>query len=463
MRAPANSNSPPAGELRRFLGLDLAWSSRNPSGLAALDECGRIVALRADLRDDDAILAWVREHLAPTCVIGIDMPTIVRNANGARPCERELNRAFRAFDAGTHPANLGLAVFHEGGRARKLLDALHADGVSEDVTLAAGGQGRFAFEVYPHAAHVRLFGLERVFKYKKKRQSWSEAHAAWSRYRESLAALCNAEPPLLLGPEMPGRITLRGRAYKAREDELDALTCAYVASFLWRWGVERPHARVFGDLAHGYIVVPDRLATHPAHAREGKRFSMSTKTTNSQPFLTDLTELRRRARHEMEKGAVTDNYQGDVSQTIDLLQTVLATEIVCVLRYTMHAVAATGIDSESVKEEFQQHASEEQAHMLQIAERINQLGGRPNFSPDGLKTRSASEYGNAENLIDMIKENLIAERIAVEHYRELVRFFGEKDPTTRVMLEGILAQEEEHANDMHDLLVAHEGRPFLKS
>ena len=186
-------------------------------------------------------------------------------------------------------------------------------------------------------------------------------------------------------------------------------------------------------------------------------------TTDAQPFLTDVTELRRRARQHIEKGALTDNYQGDVQQTIDLLQTALATEIVCVLRYTMHAVAATGIDSESVKDEFTQHAKEEQGHMLEIAERINQLGGTPNFNPEGLHTRSASEYGRAGNLIEMIKENLVAERIAIEHYRELVRFFGEKDPTTRIMMEGILAQEEEHANDMHDLLVAHEGEPFLKS
>jgi bacterioferritin len=184
---------------------------------------------------------------------------------------------------------------------------------------------------------------------------------------------------------------------------------------------------------------------------------------NAQPFLTDLTELRRRARQQIEKGAVTDNYQADVAQTIELLQTVLATEIVCVLRYTMHAVAATGIDSESVKEEFKQHAAEEQGHMLQIAERINQLGGTPNFNPQGLETRAASEYGSADNLIEMIKENLVAERVAIEHYRELVRFFGEADPTTRVMLEGILAQEEEHASDMHDLLVAREGGPFLKA
>jgi bacterioferritin len=183
----------------------------------------------------------------------------------------------------------------------------------------------------------------------------------------------------------------------------------------------------------------------------------------SQAFVSDVTELRRRARERIELGAITDNYQGDVQQAIDLLQTALATEIVCVLRYTMHAVAAVGIDSESVKSEFQAHASDEREHMEKIAERINQLGGTPNFNPEGLQTRSTTEYGSAEKLIDMIKENLVAERIAIQHYRELIRYFADKDPTTRIMLEGILAQEEEHANDMHDLLVAHEGRPFLES
>ncbi|HEX3671635.1 MAG TPA: ferritin-like domain-containing protein [Candidatus Cybelea sp.] len=186
-------------------------------------------------------------------------------------------------------------------------------------------------------------------------------------------------------------------------------------------------------------------------------------TATSQPFLSDITELRRRAREHIERGAVTQNYGGDVQQAIDLLQTALATEIVCVLRYTMHNVAAVGIDSESVKQEFAEHATDEREHMEKIADRINQLGGTPNLDPQGLHTRSATEYGNAVKLIDMIKENLVAERIAVEHYRELIRFFGDKDPTTRVMLEGILAQEEDHANDMHDLLVAHEGRPFLDS
>jgi bacterioferritin len=189
---------------------------------------------------------------------------------------------------------------------------------------------------------------------------------------------------------------------------------------------------------------------------------MATKPS-AQPFLSDVKELRRRARLHIERGAVTDGYGGDVEQTIEILQSVLATEIVCVLRYTMHAIAGAGIDSEAVKDEFAQHAKEEQEHMMMVAERISQLGGTPNFNPDGLASRSASEYGKAGTLVDMIKENLIAERIAVEHYLELVRFFADKDSTTRVMLEGILAQEEEHASDMHDLLVAHEGKPFLPS
>jgi len=180
-----------------------------------------------------------------------------------------------------------------------------------------------------------------------------------------------------------------------------------------------------------------------------------------QPFLSDVKTLRERARKNIEEGAITDNYGGDVDQAIEILQSVLATEIVCVLRYTMHAIAATGIASDSVKAEFAEHAKEEQAHMMAVAERINQLGGSPNFNPEGLASRSASQYAEGANLVDMIKENLIAERIAVEHYRELIRYFADKDPTTRVMIEGILAVEEEHANDMHDLLVAHEGRPML--
>jgi len=180
------------------------------------------------------------------------------------------------------------------------------------------------------------------------------------------------------------------------------------------------------------------------------------------PFLSDVKTLRERAKQHLGRGAVTSTYTGDVNKTIDLLQNVLATEIVCVLRYTMHSIAATGISSEGVKAEFAQHAKEEQEHMNAVAERINQLGGRPNFNPEGLAMRSASQYVEGENLVDMIKENLIAERIAIDHYRELIRYFGDNDPGTRVMLEGILVVEEEHANDMHDLLVSHEGKPMLE-
>ncbi len=185
-------------------------------------------------------------------------------------------------------------------------------------------------------------------------------------------------------------------------------------------------------------------------------------SADKKPFLSDVKTLREKARQSIDKGAVTPNYEGDVKQTIDILQSVLATEIVCVLRYTMHYVAATGISSEGVKAEFAEHAKEEQEHAMAVAERINQLGGKPDFNPDGLTSRAASQYGEGGDLVGMIKENLIAERIAVEHYRELIRFFADKDPTTRVMIEKILEVEEEHANDMHDLLVAHEGKPMLK-
>ena len=183
---------------------------------------------------------------------------------------------------------------------------------------------------------------------------------------------------------------------------------------------------------------------------------------NDQPFLSDVQELRARARKNLEDGSVTPAYGSNVNQTIEILQSVLATEIVCVLRYTQNAVAATGISSEGVRDEFDEHANEERRHMRAVAERINQLGGEPNFNPEGLLTRSASEYAIGNNLVEMIRENLIAERIACEHYRELIRYFGDNDPTTRVMLEGILTNEEEHANDMHDLLVAHEGKPPLQ-
>ncbi|MGH7662405.1 MAG: ferritin-like domain-containing protein [Vulcanimicrobiaceae bacterium] len=181
----------------------------------------------------------------------------------------------------------------------------------------------------------------------------------------------------------------------------------------------------------------------------------------SKPFLSDVKELRRRARASMERGAVTSSYGLDPAAAIEVLQSALATEIVCILRYTAHAVSAVGINSSEVKAEFLEHAKDETDHMHLIAERINELGGTPNMNPEGLLTRSHSQYSDPRELVEMIKENLVAERIAVESYTEMVRWFGDKDVKSRVMVEGILAKEEEHASDMHDLLVAREGRPMF--
>ena len=187
---------------------------------------------------------------------------------------------------------------------------------------------------------------------------------------------------------------------------------------------------------------------------------MSTATETA--FLTDVKTLRERAKKSLDAGAVMPTYGGDVDRTIELLQTVVATELVCVLRYQMHAIAAEGITSKSVAAEFKEHADSEHRHMLMAAERIDQLGGVPNLDPEGLASRAATEYGKGGNLVQMLKDNLVAERLVIEHYQELIRFFGDDDPTTRIMLEHILAEEEDHASDMHDLLVAHEGKPFLK-
>jgi bacterioferritin len=178
-------------------------------------------------------------------------------------------------------------------------------------------------------------------------------------------------------------------------------------------------------------------------------------TNGAQPFISDVKTLRERARKNIEQGAVTDTYGGDVSKTIEILQAVLATELVCWLRYSQNAVVAAGLASEGVKAEFSEHAADEQGHAMQVAERINQLGGSPDFNPTGLTPKSAAEYSTSDDLLQMIRENLIAERIAVDHYRELIRYFGENDPTTRVMIESILEKEEEHASDMQDLLNAH--------
>ena len=172
----------------------------------------------------------------------------------------------------------------------------------------------------------------------------------------------------------------------------------------------------------------------------------------AQDFLTDIKTLRERARKHIENGAVTDGYRADRETVIRLLNEGLATEIVCVLRYKLHYFMAKGIHSQAVAAEFLEHASEEQGHADQIADRIVQLGGKPNLNPEGLTTRSHSEYKEAGTLVEMIKENLVAERIAIDSYAEMVRYFGDTDPTSRRMIEGILANEEEHADDLANLL-----------
>jgi bacterioferritin len=169
-------------------------------------------------------------------------------------------------------------------------------------------------------------------------------------------------------------------------------------------------------------------------------------------FLTDIQTIRRRARQHMEKGPVTPGYRGQLTTILRLLNEALATEIVCVLRYKRHFYMASGIHAQSVAAEFLQHANEEQAHADEIAARIVQLGGEPNFSPQGLAERSHSEYVPGTDLIDMIEEDLVAERVAIDSYSEMIRFIGDTDSTTRRMLEGILAMEEEHADDLANLL-----------
>ena len=175
-------------------------------------------------------------------------------------------------------------------------------------------------------------------------------------------------------------------------------------------------------------------------------------------FLTDITTLRQRARAKMEEGPITSSYGADREKVISVLNEALATEIVCVLRYKRHYFMADGINAGPVAAEFLQHANEELAHADQIALRITQLQGEPNFSPIGIENRSHAEYVEGDGLVDMIKEDLVAERVAIESYSEIVQWLGDKDPTTRRMMEDILAVEEEHADDLLTLLADLESR-----
>lgn len=173
---------------------------------------------------------------------------------------------------------------------------------------------------------------------------------------------------------------------------------------------------------------------------------------NKQPFLTDIKTIRERARQHIEQGAVTPGYGADRDTVISLLNEALATEIVCVLRYKRHFYMASGLNAQGAAAEFLEHANDEQLHMDQLAARIVQLGGEPNFSPEGMLSRSHAEYVEGSDLIDMIKEDLVAERIAIDSYREMIEYLSTGDSTTRRMLETILASEEEHADDLVGLL-----------
>ena len=169
-------------------------------------------------------------------------------------------------------------------------------------------------------------------------------------------------------------------------------------------------------------------------------------------FTSDVETIRSRARKKIEEGAITEAYKGDVARTIEILNEALATEIVCVLRYMHHYFMATGVHAMSVRDEFKEHADAERDHTDRIADRIQQLGGKPDFNPKSLLERSASQYVEGSNLSEMIKEDLIAERVVIEVYTEMIRYFGDNDPTTRILIERILRDEEEHASDLSDLL-----------
>lgn len=179
---------------------------------------------------------------------------------------------------------------------------------------------------------------------------------------------------------------------------------------------------------------------------------MAMSKSRTKAFVSDIDQIRQRARQNIDDGAMTAGYSADRAVVVDMLNQALATELVCVLRYKYHYYMASGIHSQAIKAEFLAHANEEQGHADLLAERITQLEGKPNLSPVGLLDRSHADYVEGEDIVDMIKEDLVAERIAIDSYREMIHYVGTDDPTTRRVLEGILAMEEEHAEDMNTLL-----------
>jgi len=186
---------------------------------------------------------------------------------------------------------------------------------------------------------------------------------------------------------------------------------------------------------------------------------------NTKPFISDIEAIRKRARAHIERGAVTEGYRADRDTVVRILNEALATEIVCVLRYKRHYYMASGINAKSIAAEFLEHATEEQGHADLIAKRIVQLGGEPDLSPETLQSRSHLEYVECEDIVSMLEEDLVAERIAIDTYREIVQYLGNDDSTTRRLMEGILANEEEHAEDLSTLLeeLGKKGEPAKTS
>ena len=241
------------------VGLDLAWGARNPTGGALLAD-GEIVALTGQLGDNDAILAWLEPHLrvSDSCIVAVDAPLFVRNApRTRRTCDSEVSRAFGGYKASVHTISVGTPGFADGGRGAALVRALVAQGFNYGPPDVARAEGRYVFECYPHAAHIRLFDLSARLPYKRRRgRSITFIHEQIERYIALLATLEGAEPPMrgLAAWLHTSRASLRGRALKELEDGLDAITCAYVALWLWRYGPEG--ATIYGYPHADHIVVP---------------------------------------------------------------------------------------------------------------------------------------------------------------------------------------------------------------
>lgn len=273
---PALELSPPSVATRHspstsFIGIDLAWSPRNRSGAAALrgDAAGGELVDLALLGGEAEIVAYVERHAgAGPAIVAVDAPLCVPNETGRRACERELQRVFGRYQAGPHPTNRGLLAFNGVVRGEALVAALAARGFACTAAIDAGEPARRVVEVFPHPATIALFGLERTLKYKKANQPArrEQARADWRRYQGCLRSLAGADPPLAgQAPFLEEDVaTLRGRALKGYEDRADALLCAYIALYAYRWGASR--CRAFGDLAGGSIFTPLPPELWPAPA-----------------------------------------------------------------------------------------------------------------------------------------------------------------------------------------------------